>query len=126
MGWFGQRSAPLPIFRSHRKRPPEVKVSRRYTNPATAQSRRIDGQTLRFSIAGNEFEILGLPAVARWLKCTQARAIQLVTEGKLRGHRFGRVWIVMESDLDKHVQARRRELKSRYQSYLEDEFMSED
>lgn len=116
----------MPKFRFHPKRKPEVKVRRRYTNPATAESRRIDEQTLRFSIAGEEFEILGLPAVARRLHCTQARAIQLVTEGKLKGHRFGRVWIVLEGDLDKYVEVRRRELKSRYQSYLEDEFMSED
>jgi hypothetical protein len=115
----------MPKFRFHAKRKPEVKVSRRYTNAATAESRRIDEQTLRFSIGRKEFEILGLPAVARRLHCTQARAIQLVTERKLKAHRFGRVWIVLESDLDTYIEARRRELKSRYQSYLEDEFMSE-
>jgi hypothetical protein len=37
----------MPKFRFHAKRKPEVKVSRRYTNAATAESRRIDEQTLR-------------------------------------------------------------------------------
>ena len=112
----------MPIIRPLGKRKPEVKVSRRYTNPTTAESRRLDEQTLRFTVGGNEFEILGLPAVARRLHCTQTRVIQLVTEGKLKGHRFGRVWIVTETDLDKYVEARRSELKTRYQGYLEDEF----
>ena len=112
----------MPEIRTLNKRKPEVKVSRRYTNPTTAESRRLDEQTLRFTIGGNDFEILGLPAVARRLQCTQARVIQLVSEKKLEGHRFGRVWIVTDSALDKYIEARRRELKSRYQSYLEDEF----
>jgi len=113
----------MPTVRFLRKRKTEVKVSRRYTNPTTAESRRLDEQTLRCSVAGNEFEILGLPAVARRLHCTQARVIQLVSGGKLKGHRFGRVWIVTDGDLEKYVEDRSRELKSRYQSYLGDEFL---
>ena len=113
----------MPTARVWSGRKPEVKVSRRYTNPTTAESRKLDEQTLRFSVAGNGFEILGLPAVARRLHCTQARVIQLVTGGKLQGHRFGRVWIVTDSDLEKYVEVRRHELKSRYQSYLGDELL---
>ena len=109
----------MPRFRVLSKRKPEVKVSRHYTNPTTVENRRLDEQTLRFTVGGSEFEILGLPAVGRRLRCTETRIIQLVAEGKLKGYRLGRVWIVTDRDLDEFVEARRKELQSRYGGYLE-------
>jgi hypothetical protein len=109
---LGGRIPPMPKLRSLRPRKLEVTVSPRYTNPPTAEGRRVDEQTLRFSIAGNEFEILALPGVARRLNSAQAGAIQLFTERTLKGHEFGRVWIVMESDLAKYVEGGRSERNS--------------
>lgn len=108
-----------------RKKRQEVRVIRRYKNPTTTESVKLDEQSIRFGFGRNEFEILSLPAVARRLHRTETRVIQLVEEKKLKGYKLGRVWIVTDSDLDKYLEARRRELHSRYRGYLEEEFLSE-
>jgi excisionase family DNA binding protein len=115
----------MPVARQRPARKPEVKVIRTYSNPTTAASRKLDEQSLRFWVDGKEFAILSLPAVARRLDCTQVRVTQLVREGKLDGYRFGRVWVVTETALDNYIKGRRGELRRRYQSYLDEEFLSE-
>ena len=94
-------------------------VPRRYRNPTTTQSVKEDEQHISLRTPAGEVAILTPPAAARRLGCSEPRVIQLITARKLRASRLGRVWLILESDLEDYLNEKSAELRERF-PFLQD------
>ncbi len=90
------------------------KFLRRYRNPTSVETRRLDEQKISLIVGNQLVEILTPPAVARKLGCSEPRVIQLIGESKLPATKLGRVWLVLASDLEEYISAKQLEIEERY------------
>ena len=87
---------------------------RRYRNPSSAESRKLDEQEISLSWGAKGVKILTPPAVARELGCSEPRVIQLIGEKKLHATRLGRIWLILASDLEEYIAAKQAEIRKRF------------
>ena len=79
-----------------------------YKNPAVeGRTGKLESRSVTLTVDNIEVELHSLVAVAKELKLTPMRVLQLVKERQLEAHRIGRDWFVLDQDL-RNFKARRQ------------------
>ncbi|MBI3668753.1 MAG: helix-turn-helix domain-containing protein [Acidobacteria bacterium] len=90
-----------------------------YRNPAvrTRAGKLVPGSVI-FEVDGRRFEVHTVYGAAKTLGRSAVRVQKLLEDGKLRGYRIGRDWLVLDVDLRHFIREQGAKVRKRFAAFL--------